>query len=89
VMRRLEAGVFPSLGSKPIADVTAPQLLAMAKAIESRGALDIAKRALQTCGQVFRYAVVHGIIERNPATPSSTLPRPKPAAAPNESIAWP
>jgi integrase len=67
VMRRLEADVFPALGRKPITDITAPQLLAMAKAIESRGALDIAKRALQTCGQVLRYAVAHGILERNPA----------------------
>ncbi len=68
VLRRLEADVFPVIGHKPIGDVTAPQLLSMAKKIESRGALDIAKRALQTCGQVFRYAVAHGIIERNPAT---------------------
>ena len=67
VLRRLEADVFPVIGRKPIGDVTAPQLLALAKKIESRGALDIAKRALQTCGQVFRYAVAHGIIERNPA----------------------
>lgn len=67
VMRRLEADVFPALGRKPIADITAPQLLSMAKAIESRGALDIAKRALQTCGQVLRYAVAHGLLERNPA----------------------
>ncbi len=48
------------LGTKPIADITAPQLLAMAKKIESRGALDIAKRSLQTCGQIMRYAVAHG-----------------------------
>ena len=47
-MRRLEADVFPALGNKPITDITAPQLLATAKAIESRGALDIAKRSLQT-----------------------------------------
>ena len=67
VMRRLEADVFPVLGAKPIGDVTAPQLLAMAKKIESRGALDLAKRSLQTCGQVMRYAVAHGILERNPA----------------------
>ncbi|MEW6705027.1 MAG: integrase arm-type DNA-binding domain-containing protein [Pseudomonadota bacterium] len=67
VLRRLEADVFPALGAKPIADITAPQLVAVAKKIEARGALDIAKRALQTCGQVFRYAVAHGIIERNPA----------------------
>jgi hypothetical protein len=39
-------------------------LLAVAKKIEARDALDIAKRALQTCGQIFRYAVAHGVIER-------------------------
>jgi integrase len=67
VMRRLEADVFPALGRRPITDITAPQLLAVAKSIESRGALDIAKRALQTCGQILRYAVAHGLLERNPA----------------------
>ncbi len=67
VLRRLEADVFPELGKRPMAEITAPQLLAMAKKIESRGALDIAKRALQTCGQIFRYAVAHGTIDRNPA----------------------
>lgn len=67
VIRRLEADVFSVLGAKPIGEITAPQLLAMARRIESRGALDIAKRSLQTCGQVFRYAVAHGVIERNPA----------------------
>lgn len=67
VLRRLEADVFPELGPRPIADVTAPALLAMAKKIEGRGALDIAKRALQTCGQICRYAVAHGMLERSPA----------------------
>jgi integrase len=67
VLRRLEADVFPALGTRPVASITAPQLLAMAKGIEARGALDIAKRSLQTCGQILRYAVAHGLIERNPA----------------------
>jgi len=81
VLRRLEADVFPALGARPVDSITAPQLLAMAKGIESRGALDIAKRALQTCGQIMRYAVAHGLIERNPAAdvrPSDALkPRQK------------
>lgn len=68
VLRRLEADVFPELGAKAIAEVTAPMLVRMAKKIEARGALDIAKRALQTCGQICRYAVAHGFIERNPAS---------------------
>jgi integrase len=79
VIRRLEADVFPALGPRPISSITAPQLLAMAKRIESRGALDIAKRALQTCGQILRFAVAHGVIERNPSAdvkPSDAL-RPR------------
>lgn len=81
VIRRLEADVFPALGSRPLASITAPQLLAMAKGIEARGAVDIAKRSLQTCGQIMRFAVAHGLIERNPAAdvkPSDALkPRTK------------
>jgi integrase len=76
MIRRLEADVFPALGSRPVASITAPQLLAMAKAIEARGAIDIAKRCLQACGQIMRYAVAHGLIERNPAAdvrPSDAL----------------
>lgn len=67
VKRRLEADVFPMIGATPIADITAPKLLQVARKIESRDALDIAKRSLQTCGQILRYAVAHGHIERNPA----------------------
>jgi integrase len=67
VLRRLEADVFPVLGARPVSAVTAPQLLAMAKAVEARGAVDMAKRALQTSGQILRFAVVHGLAERNPA----------------------
>ena len=66
VLRRLEADVFPVVGALPVAAITAPKLVAMAKRIEARGALDIAKRSLQTCGQILRYAVAHGMIERNP-----------------------
>jgi integrase len=40
----------------------------MAKAIEQRGARDIAERALQTVGQVFRFALAHGHSHRNPAS---------------------
>lgn len=66
VRRRLEADVFPEMGGKPVGEITAPHLLAMAKKIESRGAIDIARRSWQTCGQIFEYALVHGIVERKP-----------------------
>ena len=68
VKRRMEADILPCLGSRPIAEIEAPELVAMAKAIERRGARDIAKRALETIGQVFRYAIAHGHARRNPAS---------------------
>ncbi len=78
VLRRLEADVFPALGAKPIGDITAPQLLAMAKKIEARGALDLARRAWQVCGQVFEFALAHGQIERNPSKDMRPGVAPKP-----------
>lgn len=60
IIRRLERDVFPWIGGKPIADLTAPELLSVARRIESRGALETAHRALQNCGQVLRYAVATG-----------------------------
>lgn len=68
VIRRLEADVFPSLGTRPVDEIHAPEVVKMIKIIEERGALDIAKRSLQTCGQIFRYAIAHGYATRNPAT---------------------
>lgn len=67
-IRRMEADVFPVIGNKPINEVTAAMLINVIKKVEFRGSSDIAKRALTTCGQVFRYAIVHGLAERNTAT---------------------
>jgi integrase len=67
VRRRMEADILPALGSRPIEAIEAPEVVAMTKAIEQRGAHDIAKRALQVTGQVFRYAIAHGYAKRNPA----------------------
>lgn len=66
VLKRLEADAFPVIGSKSIGELTAPAFVSMAKRIEARGAADIARRVYQTCGQVMRYAVAHGLAERNP-----------------------
>jgi integrase len=66
IIARLENDIFPWLGEKSIAEITAPMVLACLRRIESRGALDTAHRALQNCGQVFRYAVATGRAERDP-----------------------
>jgi len=66
VMRRMEADVFPIIGAKPIDGLRAMNFIALVQRIQERGALDIAKRSLITCGQIMRYAVQHGLAERNP-----------------------
>jgi integrase len=65
---RLEANVFPGIGDRLITEIEAPEIVEMVKAIQDRGKLDIAKRALETTGQIFRYAVAHGLAQRNPAS---------------------
>ncbi len=64
---RMKANVLPKLGTRPIREIEAPEIVAIVKEIEERGAVDIAKRALQTVGQVFRHAIAHGYAHRNPA----------------------
>jgi hypothetical protein len=60
IIRRLKRDVFPWIGSEPVCEVTAPTLLTTMRRIEHRGAIETAHRALQNCGQVFRYAVATG-----------------------------
>lgn len=67
IIRRFERDIFPWIGGRPIADVTAPELLAAVQRIENRGALETAHRALGNCGQVFRYAIATGRALRDPS----------------------
>jgi len=64
-MRRFEMDVFPWIGTRPVRDILAPELLATIRRIESRGAIETAHRTLQNCGQVFRYAVASGYADRD------------------------
>jgi integrase len=67
IIRRFERDIFPWIGGRPIAGVTAPELLTVVRRIENRGALETAHRALGNCGQVFRYAAATGRAERDPS----------------------
>lgn len=66
ILRRLEVNVFPWIGTRPIIDIKAPEMLMVLRRIESRGALETAHRVRIICGQVFRYAVATGRAERDP-----------------------
>ena len=66
-VRTLDANVFPWLGARPIAEVDAPEVLAILKRIESRGSNETAHRVKARIGQVFRYAIAHGTATRDPS----------------------
>ena len=65
--RILKANVFPWLGDRPIGDIDAPEVLAVLKRIEARGANETAHRVKARIGQVFRYAIAHGTATRDPS----------------------
>ena len=66
VLHRLEKDVFPFIGSYPISEIKAPLMLDVLRQIEKRGAIDMAKRQGQVCGQIFRYAIACGKCEIDP-----------------------
>lgn len=66
-LRGMVKDLFPYIGAKPLADITAPVLLATVRRAESRGAIETAHTLRQTAGQVFRYGIQTGRCERNPA----------------------
>lgn len=57
ILRRLEVDIFPWLGKRPIAEIKPYEVLEVVQRVEKRGALETAHRALQNCGQVFRFGV--------------------------------
>lgn len=64
---RLSSDLFPRLGSRPVSEIDAPELLDALRTTERRGALETARRLRQTCGQIFRYAVATGRAKRDPS----------------------
>lgn len=63
----LESFAFPWIGARPIGDITAPELLAVLRRVESLGKLETTQRLKRVCGQIFRYAVATGRAERDPS----------------------
>lgn len=60
--------VFPGIGSKPITQIKPMTLLAFLHKIENRGATVLSHRALQICGEIFRYAIASGKAVSNPTS---------------------
>ncbi len=58
---------FSAFGDRPVAEITASELLALLREIEGRGLYETARRLRSTCGIVFRYAIATGRAERDPS----------------------
>jgi len=67
ILHRLEMDIFPRIGKLPIAKIKPLHILDALRLIEKRGAGEVARRTLQYCSQVFRYAIITERAERNPA----------------------
>nr|WP_299944454.1 tyrosine-type recombinase/integrase [uncultured Microbulbifer sp.] len=73
VWTRLKDNVFPLIGEQPLAEITPQEVIAIVHSVESRDALDVARRVLQDVRRVFRYAVQTGRIANNPASELSDV----------------
>jgi len=67
VIDRLRKDVFSHIGRRPISEITAPELLAVIRRIEARDALETSRKTLQSCGQIFRFAIATGRAQRDPS----------------------
>lgn len=65
ILARMEKNLFPWLGDRPLIELKAPEILAVLRRIEARGAPIPAQRALQYVGQIFRFAIATGRAERD------------------------
>lgn len=77
VMFRLEKYVLPVLGDKHINRIEPRDVLALVRPIDQQGHNETARRLLQIIAQVYRYALIVGRAERNPANDLSGALRPR------------
>lgn len=78
IIDTFEKDVFPFIGKRPIAEIKPMELLETLQRMEKRDALEKMRKVRQRCGEVFRYAIVTGRAEYNPAPDlASALTPPK------------
>lgn len=58
---------FPYIGQQPVNEIKPLVLLNVLRRMENRGATEKARKVRQRCSEVFRYAIVTGRAEYNPA----------------------
>lgn len=77
-LARMENDVFPWLGARPIAEITAPDVLSVLRRLDDRGARYSAHRVRSEISRAFRYAIATGRAERDPCPDlKGAIPAPK------------
>jgi len=76
IIRSFERDVFPEIGKLPIAQLTPPLILAVLRRIETRGAIETAKRIRQRISAVFVYGIAEGIVQSDPAEKLGAVLKP-------------
>jgi integrase len=66
-LARFKSDVFPWLGKRPISEIDAPEILAVLKRIDGRGARFTAHRVRSEISRVFRYGIKEGFCKTDPA----------------------
>lgn len=67
-LQYLESDIIPVIGSRPVAEVTRPDLVDLVRRIEKREAFNVARKVRQWLGQIFRFGLAKGVVAANPAT---------------------
>ena len=67
IIEAFNKDIFPYIGQLPVNEIKPLVLLNVLRRMESRGATEKAKKVRQRCSEVFRYAIVTGRAEYNPA----------------------
>jgi hypothetical protein len=64
VQARMNRDIYPAIGNREIAKLTAPDITALVRKVESRGVGETAQRVLENCSAVFVHAVASGFQNR-------------------------
>jgi integrase len=67
ILLYMERNLFPYIGSRPVGDIKPSELLPVMRRMEERGAINMAQVMRGVCTNIFRYAVITGRAERDPA----------------------
>lgn len=74
----LDKDLIPVMGKIPIADVKRADVLAALRRIEKRGALNSTRKCRSWLNEIFRYGMVSGYLDINPASDLDIVAQPEP-----------